>query len=424
MAIKDFFKGLFSKSSGQLQYAKLLNGGYPVFSQFGQNIYVSDIVQNSIDVIATECSKLQPRHVIRDDDGMVTILKGDNLNRLFKFKPNPLMTTKDFIEKVMWQLYPNYNCFIYPMYERSVDKRGNTIINYTAFYPLNPSRVEFLQDETGKLFVKFHFSNGDNFTLAYSDTIHLRKKFSVHDIMGGGLNGQPDNTALLKVLDINDTVMQGLGKAIKTSLSIRGILKINTMLDDDKQKAERERFEAAIESGKTGILTTDLKGDYTPLNIDPKLIDTETLQFLNDKVLNWFGVSMPILCGVYTDNDYQAFYNKTLEPTVISLGQSFSGTIFTQRQQDIGHEMVFYQQRLELMDVKNKLAIMDGLGNRGALTNNQLLALFGMEPYEGGNVRNMSLNFIDVAIANEYQMRRAGIIKEAGGNEGNAGNKE
>jgi len=70
------------------------------------------------------------------------------------------------------------------------------------------------------------FAAGNNFTLAYSDVIHLRKKFSMNDIMGGGLNGQPDNAALLKVLDINDTVLQGLPKAIKTSLAIRGVLKI------------------------------------------------------------------------------------------------------------------------------------------------------------------------------------------------------
>jgi hypothetical protein len=242
-----------------------------------------------------------------------------------------------------------------------------------------------------------------------------RKKFSVNDIMGGGANGQPDNSSILKVLEINDTVLQGLGKAIKTSLSIKGILKINTLLDDDKQKAERERFEKQILNSESGILPMDLKGEYTDLKVDPKIIDKDTMQFLQDKILNYYGVSIPILTGDYSDEQYQAFYEKTLEPIIISLGQAFSKTIFSNRELDVGNEIAFYPQKLLFTNVKNKIAVADILGNRGALTNNDLLDLFGYPPYEGGDIRNMSLNFIDVTLANDYQMKRAGVT-DTGGN--------
>lgn len=414
MALFDFVKGIFSgEARKRMQYARLLDGFSPIFSQFGTNIYASDVVQMCIDVIATECSKLQPKHIRTDSDGMQINVKS-SLNRLFKFSPNQLMTTRDLIEKIIWLLYMNYNAFIYPVYELVTDTRGVTTRNYTAFFPLNPTTVTFLQDATGKIFVEMRFASGDSFTLAYSDVIHLRKKFSMNEIMGGGIGGQPDNAALLKVLSINDTVLQGLEKAIKTSLSIRGVLKINTMLDDEKQKAERERFEAAIAAGTSGILTQDLKGDYTPLTIDPKLIDKDTLEFLQSKVLNYYGVSVPILTGDFTDEQYQAFYEKTLEPIIISLGQAFSKTAFTQRELDVGNEIVFYPQMLLFTNTKNKIAVADILGNRGALTNNELLSLFGYPPYEGGNVRNMSLNYIDVAISNEYQMKRAGMKNTEG----------
>lgn len=409
MALRDFFKSIISKYyRQQMQYAKFLNGYTPIFSQFGQNIYASDVVQMCIGAIATECSKLMPKHIRTDYNGMQVNVKS-SLNRLFKFSPNPLMTTRDFIEKAIWLLYMNYNVFIYPMFEQVPDGRGGFTNNFTAFYPLNPTQVDFLQDEAGALFVKLYFSGGDNFTLAYSDVIHLRKKYSVNDVMGGGLNGQPDNAALLKVLEINDVVLQGIGKAVKTSLSVRGVLKINTLLDDEKQKAERARFETAIETGTTSILPLDLKGEFTPVNIDPKLIDKDTLEFLQSKVLNWYGVSVPILTGDFTDEQYQAFYEKTLEPIIIGLGQAFSKAIFTQRELDVGNEIVFYPQKLLFTNTKNKIAVADILGNRGAVTNNELLELFGYPPYEGGNVRNMSLNYIDVAISNEYQLKRAGI---------------
>jgi HK97 family phage portal protein len=411
----DFFKSRLTKDGRrQMQHAKLLNGYSPIFSQFGEDIFASDVVQMCIDVIATECSKLQPKHIRLDNKGMQVNVKSD-YNRLFKFSPNELMTTRDFIEKIIWLLYLNNNVFIYPKYEIRKDIRGNEVRTCVGIYPLNPKTVTFLQDATEKMFVELQFGNGTNFTLAYSDIIHLRKKFSVNDIMGGGANGQPDNQALLKVLQINDIVLQGLEKGIRTSLSIRGILKINTLLDDDKQKAERDKFERTIASGETGILPMDLKGEYIDIKPNPKLLDKDTLEFLQSKVLNHYGVSLPILSGDFTDEQYQAFYEKTLEPIIIGLGQAFSKTMFTTRELEVGNEIVFYPQMLLFTNTKNKIAVADILGNRGALTNNELLQLFGYPPYDGGDIRNMSLNYIDVSMANDYQMKRAGTSKSGGG---------
>ena len=363
MALRDLFKNPFSKDKRtQMQYAQMLSGYAPVFSMFGQNIYASDVVQMCIDVIATECSKLQPKHIRTDSNEMQITVKG-SLNRLFKFAPNELMTTREFIEKTIWLLYMNYNAFIYPVY--TVNQSG--VREYKAFYPLNPTNVTFLQDPMGVLFIELAFTNGQKYTLRYSDIIHLRKKFSMNDIMGGGLTGQPDNQALLKVLQINDSVLQGLEKAVKTSLSLRGILNIKTMLDDEKQQAERLKLEAAIKSGTSGIVALDLKGDYVPLDINPKLIDKDTLEFLQNKVLNWYGVSVPLLTGDFTDEQYQAFYEKTLEPIIISLGQAFSKTVFSPRELDVGNEIVFYPQKLLFTNTKNRIAVADILGNRGAL---------------------------------------------------------
>jgi len=408
LGIISTIKSLFSSQDRkQYQYAKMLNGFAPVFSQFGNNIYASDIVQMCVDCIATEISKLQPRH-IRTTNGIQTTVNS-SINRLFKFAPNELMITKDFLEKVIWQLYLNYNSFIYPIYDIVTDARGNTSRYYTGFYPLNPTQVDFMQDETNKLFVKFYFPSGQNFTLAYSDVIHLRKKYSVNDLMGGGMTGQPDNAALLKVLEINDTVLQGIGKAVKTTLSIRGLLKINTMLDDEKQQKERLRFEAAVASGDSGIITQDLKGDYTPITIDPKLLDEETIKFLDNKVLRNFGVSLAIIAADYTDEQYQAFYEKTLEPILIGMAQAFSVCLFSQRELDVGNEIVMYFKNMMYLSTASKLKLLESAGAQGLLTDDQKLAILGYPPLDDGtgSRRTMSLNYVDVNVATEYQLTRA-----------------
>lgn len=402
----DVFKGLQRKYR-EYKYAKLLSGLNPIFSQFGNSIYASDVVQNCIDIIATEISKLQPRHIRSDPETNVETYPKSSFNRLFKFAPNPVMTTKDFLEKIMWLLYLNYNAFIYPTYDIATDtKSGKQTKIFTGFYPLDPREVIFLEDKTGTLFIRMKFKNGFESTIPYQDVIHLRKKFSLNEIMGGGTNGLPDNTSLLKTLEIDDIVIQGIGKAIKTSLSIRGVMKINTLLDDEKQKEERKQLEAKLAEGDTGILPIDLQGEYTPINVDPKIIDKTTMEFLQSKVLNWFGVSVPILTGDFNDEQYQAFYEKTLEPIMISLGQAFSKCLFTTRELDFGNEIVFYQKNMMYLSTNAKINLIKTAGEQGLLSDNQKLALLGYPPIENGTRITQSLNYIDRSIINVYQLNQ------------------
>lgn len=401
MGLLDGLKKAFLKV-GVMKYADGMNGYAPIYSQFGQNVYASDVVQQAISCIATEISKLQPRHVRYENDMQNTV--NDSLNKLFKYGPNELMTTRDFLEKITWLLYFNYNVFIYPEYEYSTVDGSRT---FKALWPLQPDTATFLQDPSGKLFVKMRFRNGTEHTLPYDRLIHWRYRFAMSEFMGGNEDGQPDNQGLLNTVQMNHTLLQSIAKSLSYSMQINGLLKMNSFLATDEQNKAIQDFEASLNSSKSAILPIDLKAEYVPIKPDPKMVDPTTLAFIDSKILRHYGVSVPILTGDFTDEQYQAFYEKTLEPLIISLGQCFTKTCFTTRELDFNNEVIFYPNKLLFTNTKEKTAIADILGNRGALTNNGLLDLFGYPPYVGGDVRLMSLNYVDVKIANQYQMNRA-----------------
>lgn len=56
----DKLKQKFTKQS---TYADMLNGFTPIFSQFGNDIYASDVVVQAIGCIVREMKKLNPTHV-------------------------------------------------------------------------------------------------------------------------------------------------------------------------------------------------------------------------------------------------------------------------------------------------------------------------------------------------------------------------
>ena len=191
-------------------------------------------------------------------------------------RPNPLMTTADFIEKIVWTLYLRYNAYIYPEWE------GEKL---RALYPLNPAEVVFSENSSGTLFITLKFENGYESTIPYSRILHIRKQYSVNELVGGNENGHPDNEALLKTLEINDTLLQGVAKALKASFELNGVVKYNTLMDGDKMDKAIKELETRLKNGESGFMPLDLKGEFIPLKRDSRLIDDKTLQFIDSKIL-------------------------------------------------------------------------------------------------------------------------------------------
>lgn len=246
MGILIDFVNKFKKQKENKSYAKVLNGYSPVFSQFGQDIYASDVVQQAISCIVTEMKKINPQHI--RENGSDSIPVTSDIQRLLN-QPNERMTQSDFLEKVFWQLFLNYNAFIIPTYKKNKDGSKS----YTGLWPIQPYQVDFLQDPTGNLFVKFTFGNGYETTLRYSDVIHIKYRFSVNEFMGGNESGQPNNRALLKTLELNETLLQGVAKALKSSFAINGVIKYNTLMDDGKMEKNIEKLEEHMKDSESGF---------------------------------------------------------------------------------------------------------------------------------------------------------------------------
>lgn len=393
---------LFKRKPKKSAYADMLNGYTPIYSQFGQNIYASDVVQQAVNCIVAELKKLTPLHV-RTIDGDVQPIRS-NIQSVLN-APNEIMTTSDFIEKVIWQLYLNYNSFIIPVYKSWTDENGVEQRNYTALYPIAPTQVDFLQDVTDTLYVKFTFANSYETTLKYSDVIHIRHHFSVNEFMGGNEQGQPDNDALLKTLDLNYKLLKNLSKAMSSSCAVNGVVKFKSMIDGGKTEKALAELEEKLRNSESGFLPLDISADFTPIERNIQFVDAETLAFIDGKILRHFGVPLAILTGDYTKEQYEAFYQKTLEPIIIALSQAFTKTLFTQRERSFNNAVKFYPKELIFMSTSQTLEMVRLLGDCGSLYENEKRAAFGMRPLpELVGKRMQSLNYVDVGIAKDYQM--------------------
>lgn len=403
----DSLKRLMPKGN---KYAGMLSGFTPIYSQFGQNIYASDVVQQCIVCITSEMKKLSPTHIRQDGQDVIPV--SGKRQRVLN-QPNAFMSTSDFLEKITWNLFFNYNSWIIPTYDVWTDDNGKERRSYKALYPVQPTMVEFQENAAGRLYVKLSFANNFETTLPYDDVIHIRYKYSVNDFMGGNASGQPDNEALLKTLQLNHELLNGVSKAMKSSYAINGVVKYNTLLDEGKTLENVKELEQKLSRGESGFLPLDLKADFTPIKRDIQLVDSNTLKFIDEKILRNFGVPLCILIGDYTKQQYEAFYQKTLEPMIKSFGEAFTRPLFTPKERSCGNKIVFYPKDLIFMSIDQTLEMVRLLGDSGSLYENEKRVAFGMRPLQELKGKRMqSLNYVDVALAPQYQLGKDGGANE------------
>lgn len=395
---------LFHREPAKRTIAPTLDGMLPIYAQFGTNIFASDAVQQALKCIVDEMKKLKPMHVRYMGSDPVPVTTGSVAAVLSD--PNPLMTTSEFIEKVCWLLLLNYNAFIIPTYYTWTDeKTGAERRYYQALYPINPTQVDFLEDASGRLFVKFWFMNGSTTTIPYDDVIHVKYNYSVNQYMGGNEVGQPDHAALLKTLELNDTLLKGVAKAMKASYAVNGVVQYNTLLDDGRTEVALAELERKLNNSESGFLPLDLKANFTPLEHKSQIVDEDTLKFIDEKILRNFGVPLPILTGDYTKQQYEAFYQKTLEPLIVALSQAFSKKLFTEREKAFGNTIELYPKELIFMTVSQTLEMINILSPTGGLYENEKRVALGLPPLpELEGKRYMSLNWIDAKNADQYQV--------------------
>ena len=382
MASLDFFKKKKPEhnptQSPRYIYAPTMSGGVPFYTAFGDNLYASDIVVQSIRCKANEFKKLDPRH-IRTIDGKQTVITDSSIARILR-RPNEYMTTADFLEKITILLELNKNVYIYPAYYMT--KGGEKY--YTGLYPLKPDNVTYLVDSSGEYFIKLHFVNGYETILPREDIIHWRKDYGVNDYFGGSLSGGNDDRGLLRAVREYDKLCQSIAKAVECSCKINGIVRYNTYMSDEKQEAERIAFEERLAQNESGILFSDLKTEYTHLPRDVKIVDAETLKFYYDTILRASGTSLAILNGDYTKTQKEAYYEHALEADIKALGQAVSKCLFSDREASFGNEVMFYPNQIVFMSMENKIAALQAGLPAGLFMKDEARELLGYAPLPNG----------------------------------------
>lgn len=377
--------GIFNRNSEKrskqqllTQQFKLLNGYNATFSTFAGGIYEMDLIRASIETIATQCSKLNP---------MISgSKKFQELEKMLQFKPNYLMTTQQFISRLVTILKCENNAFIIPIYE---DITATKII---GLYPVMASKSQIVSDGKQE-YLKYYIGN-KTYAIEYERVGHLKIHYYSKEYYG------ENNGAIRPTLDLMHTQNEGIIEGIKRSASIRFLAKLsNVLLQEDMQK-ERKRLEeenlGAENNG--GVLIFDNKySEIKEVNSTPFIVDEKQAELIRKNVFNYFHISENIIQNKANEDEWNSFYEGCIEPIAIQLGQVLTNMLFTIQEIKRGNSVIFESNKLQFASNNTKLSVSQQLFDRGILTVNQVMDIWNLPHVEDGDKRYIRKEYTEIS---------------------------
>lgn len=340
---------------------------------WNNNLFESDIVRSAIRVKSKAVAKSVAKH-IRDDAKKGLQVNPEPYMRILLEEPNNLMSMQQLLEKMVNQLELNNNAFAF--IQR--DELGYPI----GIYPIATTNVEALKNGTGELYLRFTLKNGKRVIFAYTDIIHLRQDFNGNEIFGDS-----NIETLRNLMEIVGTIDKGIVQAIKNSNVIQWLLKFNNTLRPEDLKANTKDFIDSFlsqDSELIGAAAVDNKMDAQ--RVEPKSFVPNEHQMKNttERIYSYFNINENIIQSKYSEDDFIAFYESSLEPIIVQLSNEFTRKLFSRKERAFGNRIVFEASNLSFASMSTKLELVQ-MVDRGIMSPNEVRLIFNMHPVEHGD---------------------------------------
>lgn len=383
--IRSQFTEIFGKKEPTINQSpgvayKMLNSWNNYFTDAPKDLYLNPTVRTCIDCISKNFAKVEIHHKRGSN-----IVK-DSLEQVLK-RPNELMSTYDFLYKIISTLYMNGNAFIYI----KTNKNGEIV----GLYPLTAISYE-LREVKDELYVKFQFTDSTK-TIPYRNLIHLRKYFYENDVLGSS-----SDATLFNSLNILNSTEQALENTVKNAAKIKGIITLNNIIRADDREKILDTFNERFVKQGIGIL--DQSAGFTPVNTSDSTVAEEKMNYMREAIYSYFGLNEDIISSKFTSATWNAFFESVLEPLAIQLSEEFTDKIFTDNEKKRGHKITITVNRLEYEDFDSKVNMSKNLLAAGILTINEVREIFGFENIPGGDERQISLNYVNADDQTQYQL--------------------
>lgn len=360
---------------------------------FDREAWYHDTFRATVDAIASHGSKGCFQAVVMNKEGRIEkIVRNDPMARLLNIRPNDVMTGTEFKYRMIANLETKTTAIAYVKWNGTKPE---------AIYPVDYTNYEFKDVEGGGYAIQFTDYEGVTRALPLECCIVMRKFYNDRIASGDG------NAPIYKVLDMSKASDEGFIEFLSVSNKVRGIVKQKrAMLDpEDVKKGQDDfasRFEHAAKNG--GVVAVDSMEDFTPLTIDAKSANAAQMQCINNRIFTYLRTSEKIVQNTYSEQEGMAWREGKIEPIWNLFAEAVTSVYYTKHEIECGNKMIMTGAVMMGLSVNSIVQILTSTRETGELTTNERRELLGYPPVEGGDVRQVSLNYVDAENQSKYQV--------------------
>lgn len=301
---------------------------------------------------------------------------------------------------------------------------GNAYINVDwgadgrpkALWMLNPALTEPIIDvNTNMLWYVTTLPEGKQVKISYHNIIHLTA------LTTDGIKGKPPIQVARENIGSSQAAQKFKGNFYKHGASNSGFLKIPGMLNKDAKNVIRDEWEEANtginNAQRVAILDAGLEFQSISMPLrDAQFI--ESMRFDKAEIATMFDVPLHMVNELERathsniEQENLSFIRDTLSPILVQYQEEFRNRLFTERELS-KYYLKFNLEMLLRADKKTQAEFYQIMSDIGAFNINRILELEdenGIGP--AGDVHRVDLNHVSVDIADEYQLAKAGALKE------------
>ena len=369
----------WSKKANQAKkvrgYFKMLNGYTPVWSTYDGGVYEMELCRACVHGFATHASKLRPKVTGPDKRGVQSLLDG---------RPNPFMTSAQFVYKVATIYETQNTCFIVPVLDE--------LDRLVGFYPVNPRQTEII-DVDGEPWLRYTFRSGDHAAIELALCGVVSKFLYNSDIKG------ETNAALSPTLQLLNMQNQGIIEGIKNSASYRFMAVMGNFTQDEDLENERKAWvNANMGSDDGGVaLFPNTWTNIQQIQSAAKVVDPEQMTLIQTRVLNYFGSNEDVLQNKTVGDSWSAYYEGKIAPFAIQLSQAMTCMTYTLNERHRGNAINWTANRLQYMTNTDKLQVSSQMFDRGIMSLNDVMDIWDLPHVPDGEKRYIRKEYTEIS---------------------------
>ena len=339
---------------------------------------------------ARHLSKIKPKAYYKNEPTR----KHKYLDSILSLRPNHLMNATEFWELVAYKYFTDNISLIFLDWDYENIKQP-----LKGMYPLDLDKnsIEVSEQKNGEYIFKFRLDGEETYTKD-ENLIILTRNADIKTLFGGR------NKAIDSVLSLLQTNYKGIEQAIKTSSYLRFILKTPTLLTEENKKIRAEEFaKNFLVDNQTGVAYADGATDIMPISQKVDYIKHDDMEFFKKEVFQYLGANEKILTGTYNENEWQSYYETTLEPFISKLQDELTYKLFTNFEIQNENKIVVEANRLQTASLATRVAIADRYIKLPVIKPNIICELLYLPKTENGNKEYSTLNYVESDKQNEYQ---------------------